>query len=268
MPGDTVSVSLPARFLSAGRDSSAGLWATPGFAPGSFLLAIRDDGAPFGTEEIRASCRQVFLLSPGDSMPGEHGSGTAGWYWIRFRTGEGPDIVCIPIGSRPVQLSENAFNRFSYSFHQLLCKSTGDSGTTALCDYVLSVLLLTLRDDSDEAPRSAAAARLLEYIRLHCFEPLTLPDAARDLGYSEDYLSRLLHEQVSCSFRRYIHLLRMQRAKKELLSGTRTIQEIAGDCGYPNAKFFSTAFRKYEGLTPSTFRNLYVSMTGQENTLK
>ena len=265
MPGDIVSVSLPARFLSAGQAPSAGLRAASGFAPGSFLLAIRDDGDAFGTDGNRASCRQAFLLSPGDPMPGEPGSGTAGWYWIRFRTGEGPDVVCVPIGSRPVQLSESAFNRFSYGFHQLLCKSTGNPSTAGLCDYMLSVLLLTLRDDSDEAPRSAAAARLLEYIRLHCFEPLTLPDAARDLGYSEDYLSRLLHEQVSCSFRTYIHLLRMQRAKKALLSGSGSIQEIAEDCGYPNAKFFSTAFRKYEGLTPSTFRNLYVSGIGRDD---
>ena len=265
MSGDATSVSLPARFLSAGHDASSGLRAASGYAPGSFFLAVREDGAASGTDEDRASCRKALLLSPGDPLPGEFPSGTGGWYWIRFRAGEGPDVVNVPIGSRPVLLSESAFNRFSYGFHQLHSESSGAIGSASLCDYMLSVLLLTLRDDSGEAPRSAVAARLLEYIRLHCCEPLTLPDAARNLGYSEDYLSRLLHEQVSCSFRTYIHLLRMQRAKKALLSGSGSIQEIAEDCGYPNAKFFSTAFRKYEGLTPSAFRNLYVSGIGRDD---
>ena len=265
MPGDATSISLPARFLSAGHGSFSVPQTVSDCTPGSFFLAIREDGASFGTDGDRASCRQAFLLSPGDSVPGAFGSGTGGWYWIRFRAGEGPDVVHVPIGPRPVPLSETAFNRFSYGFHQLHSESSGAFGSAGLCDYMLSVLLLTLRDDSGEVPRSAAAVRLLEYIRLHCCEPLTLPDAARDLGYSEDYLSRLLHEQVSCSFRRYIHLLRIQRAKKALLSGVGSIREIAEDCGYPNAKFFSTAFRKCEGLTPSAFRNLYVSGTGGEN---
>lgn len=261
MSGQTVSVSLPARFLSAGQDVSPGPWAAPGFAPGSLLLAVREDAAA-GAGGSRASCPQALLLSPGDSLPGEFVSRTARWFWIRFRMGGGPDLVQVPLGPRPVPLSETAFNRFSCGFHQLIGESGGSSD---LCDYMLSVLLLSLRDDSGAAPRSAVAARLLEYIRLHCCEPLTLPDAARDLGYSEDYLSRLLHEQVSCSFRRYIHLLRLQRAKRELLSGFRSIQEIAEDCGYPNAKFFSTIFRKYEGVTPSAFRNLYASGAGRAN---
>ena len=255
MPGESVSVSLPARFLSAGQDAAPGLWAAPAAAPESFLLAVRED---------RSSCRQAFLLSPGIPLPEGSGAGAARFYWIRFRSAEGPDTAQIPFGVRPVPLSETAFNRFSYGFRQLLCE-IGSSASSCLCDYMLSALLLSLGDDSRRAPRSAVAARLLEYIRIHCCEPLTLPDAARDLGYSEDYLSRLLHEQVSCSFRRYIHLLRMQRAKKELLSGFRSIQEIAADCGYPNAKFFSTSFLKYEGLTPSAYRNLYGSGTGRED---
>ena len=262
MSGETVSVSLPARFLSAGQDSAPGPWAAPASAPESFLLAVREENADSGTGGGHDSCRQALLLPPGIPLPEGFGSGSVRWYWIRFRSAEGPDTAQVPLGPRPAPLSETAFNRFSYGFRQLLCESGGSSD---LCDYMLSVLLLSLRDDSRRAPRSAVAARLLEYIRLHCCEPLTLPDAARDLGYSEDYLSRLLHEQVSCSFRRYIHLLRMQRAKKELLSGFRSIQEIAEDCGYPNAKFFSTSFLKYEGLTPSAYRNLYGSGAGREN---
>ncbi len=261
MSGETVSVSLPARFLSAGRDSSPGPWAAPGFASGSLLLAVRED-VTAGAGGTGASSRQAFLLSPGDSLPEASGSGAACWFWIRFRMGGGPDLVQVPLGPRPVPLTETAFNRFSCGFHQLLCENGGSSGSSDLRDYLLSVLLLSLRDDSCGAPRSAVAARLLEYIRLHCCEPLALTDAARDLGYSEDYLSRLLHEQVSCSFRRYINDLRMQRAKRELLSRFRSIQEIAEDCGYPNAKFFSTVFRKYEGVTPSAFRNLYASGAG------
>ena len=89
---------------------------------------------------------------------------------------------------------------------------------------------------------------MLEYIRLHCYEKLTLQDLSRALGYSEDYLSRLFHESARCSFRSYVHQLRLARAKRELLGSVKSIQQIAESCGYSNAKFFSTVFLKQEGV--------------------
>ena len=33
------------------------------------------------------------------------------------------------------------------------------------------------------------------------------------------------------------------------------IAEIAAACGYPNAGYFSTVFKKLEGMTPAEYRN-------------
>ena len=254
MSGEILSVQLPARFLSAGQGPVPGWQAASVTDPDALLLIVRETGSETGSD---GACRQVLVLPYGASLPdGFRTAAPSRWYWIRFRSAAGPESTRVSLSRLPLPLSETAFNRFSYSFHQLLRES---GGLPDLSDYMLSVLLLTLQENSTPAPRTAVAARLLEYIRVHCCEPLTLPDIARALGYSEDYLSHLLHEQVSCSFRRYVHLLRMQRAKKELLSGFRSIREIAEECGYTNAKFFSTSFLKYEGITPSAFRNLYAS---------
>ena len=264
MADEIISVSLPVRFLSMGQGAVSDWLAAPVSVRNSFLLAVRKAGS--GTEEDRMPSRQVFLFSPGTPVPSGLDTGaSAHWYWIRFRSAVSPDAAQVRLGPLPMLLSESAFSRFSFGFHQLLRESS-DSRLSDLCDYMLSVLLLALQDDSRRTYGNAVANSLLEYIRLHCCEPLTLPDIARALGYSEDYLSRLLHRHVSCSFRQYVHRLRMQRAKTELLSGFKSIREIAEDCGYGNAKFFSTSFQKYEGLTPSAFRNLYASGCRQEDT--
>ena len=262
MSGETLSVQLPARFLSAGQGSVPGWQPASGTDPDTLLLIVRETGSEAGRG---SACRHMLVRPSGAPLPDGFGADVpARWYWIRFRSAAGPDPARVSFSPLPLSLSETAFDRFSYGFHQLLRESGSIPG---LCDYLLSALLLVLQDDSCPAPRTAVAARLLEYIRLHCCEPLTLPDIARALGYSEDYLSHLLHEQVSCSFRQYVHLLRMQRAKKELLSGFRSIREIAEECGYTNAKFFSTSFLKYEGVTPSAFRNLYASGAVREDSV-
>lgn len=269
MASEIMCVSLPARFLSAGQGFAPVRRTLSAPVPNSLLLVIRETGSFSGTDRDRFPAHEAYLLPPGAPLPGSSANGVPErWYWIRFRSAVSPDAAQVRLGPLPVVLSETAFDRFSYGFHQLLRESRSVAGMSDLCDYMLSVLLLSLQDDSRQAHPTAVVAGLMEYIRLHCCEQLTLPDVARALGYSEDYLSRLLHRQVSCSFRQYIHHLRMQHAKRELLSGFRSIREIAEDCGYANAKFFSTSFLKYEGLTPSAYRNLYSSGNCREEALR
>jgi AraC-like DNA-binding protein len=263
MANEIFSVGLPARFLSAGRCTVPGGWNTAAPVPDAALLIVRDAGSAAGKEAAAPDSRQALLLPPGSSAAevpaGFVSAGPAVWLWLRFRSVSLPAATQVHLSLLPVSLHEDAFNRLAYGFHQLIRAGEGCGGSSDLCDYMLSVLLLSLRDEGRRISGNAVAARMLDYIRLHCYERLTLPDVARALGYSEDYLSRLLHDQVSCSFRQYIHYLRMQRAKKELISGIKPIQEIAEECGYSNAKFFSTSFLKCEGLAPSAFRNLYAA---------
>jgi AraC-like DNA-binding protein/DNA-binding XRE family transcriptional regulator len=166
-------------------------------------------------------------------------------------------LESLMIHVRLVTLEDTAFNRVANGFHQLLNENSLPSRDSLLCDYMLSLILLELQREGRQTQKTAVTNRMLEYIRLHCFEKLTLQDLARALGYSEDYLSRLFHENARCSFRGYVQQMRMARAKRELLGSVKSIQQIAELCGYSNAKFFSTVFLKQEGLTPSAYRNLY-----------
>ena len=260
MDQEMLSVGLPVRFLSAGQCFEPGCWNQSPPAPRSSLLIVRDAG-PGGKAPPSPSRGQALFLPSGCGVlpEGFGAGGPARYFWLRFQSAGPSAATQVRLSLFPVPLGESAFNRFSYGFHQLVGAGAGLSASSDLCDYMLSVLLLSLREAEPPAPRNAVAARMLDYIRLHCCEPLTLPDVSRALGYSEDYLSRLLHQHVSCSFRQYIHRLRMQRAKKELLSGVKSVQEIAEECGYSNAKFFSTSFLKCEGIAPSAYRNLYAS---------
>jgi len=268
MANELFSVSLPARFLSAGRCVAPGGWNASASVLDAALLIVRDAGSDAGKKTLAPDSRQALLLPPGSSdaaIPaGFISAGPAVWFWLRFRNVSPSAAAQVHLSLLPVSLYESAFNRLSYGFHQLIRAGRG-GGSPDLCDYMLSVLLLSLRDEGRPAAGNAVAARMLDFIHLHCYEHLTLPDVARALGYSEDYLSRLLHDQVSCSFRQYIHYLRMQRAKKELVSGSKSIREIAEECGYSNAKFFSTSFLKCEGLAPSAFRNLYTAGSHRGN---
>lgn len=82
----------------------------------------------------------------------------------------------------------------------------------------------------------------------------SLPTAANQVGVSTGYLSALFKKETGMNFIKYLTDVRMEKAM-ELLRGTdlRTY-EIADQIGFENTHYFSVAFKKYTGMSPSDFR--------------
>ena len=257
-----MAVRLPAHFVSAGQFVAPEGWLHQERLLDSGVIIVVERGR-FGiavNQERHILCPgQALLLPAGQRHAGIDVDGATPpvYYWAHFEQESASQGSELTFDALQICLSDTAYNRLVSGFHQLISDNSAAGACPLICDYRLSILLLELQQAARQAPRTAMASRMLEYIRLHCYERLTLKDLAGALGYTEDYLSRLFHENTGCSFRQYIHQMRMQRAKKELLSSVKTIQQIAVECGYSNPKFFSTAFLKCEGLTPSRYRNMY-----------
>lgn len=97
----------------------------------------------------------------------------------------------------------------------------------------------------------------VEYIMKNIRYKLRIEDICRDVGTNPSTLNFKFHKELSCSVWDYIIEARMKSARHYLTSTTYTIAEIAGRCGFDNIYYFSTAFRKYHGTSPTDFRNRY-----------
>lgn len=101
---------------------------------------------------------------------------------------------------------------------------------------------------------SADAASLVDavkhYIRQNYREDLTRNDLADVVHITPNYLSKRFHSETGMSLREYINRLRVDEAKRLLLSTNATISEIASEVGFDNISYFSTVFRKQCGVSP------------------
>ena len=106
---------------------------------------------------------------------------------------------------------------------------------------------------------SADAAGLVDsvrhYIRLHYREDLTRNELADVVHITPNYLSKRFHTETGMSLREYINQLRIEDAKRLLLSTNVTISEIASEVGFDNISYFSTVFRKLCGVSPIEWCN-------------
>ncbi len=102
--------------------------------------------------------------------------------------------------------------------------------------------------------RSMILQEAKRFIDGHYREPLRLEDLAEHLNVSASYISRVFSEDGEFSFFEYVTQARIREAKKLLLEGTWTVNDLALYLGYDNGSYFSKVFRKYVGVSPSNYR--------------
>lgn len=106
--------------------------------------------------------------------------------------------------------------------------------------------------------RSSKISKLIiditEYLNSNYTQPLSLEEVAKKFFISTCYLSTIFKQETNMTFKEYIRMLKINKAK-ELLSDTdETIQEIAHKLGYNSSSYFSKAFHHETGLIPSEYR--------------
>lgn len=93
-----------------------------------------------------------------------------------------------------------------------------------------------------------------DYIELHAEQELTLPDLAKQVGYSEYYLSRKFKREMGVSISTYIKYVRVERSKLMLAGTSMTIGQIAETLHFASSSHFSDGFREVTGKTPQQYR--------------
>lgn len=104
---------------------------------------------------------------------------------------------------------------------------------------------------------SAAVSAAIRYIKQHYSDfSLSLQEVADAVGFSPAYLSKSMRLHLGVTFSQYLTDYRMQVAAEYLKDpwSNRKLYEIATCCGFSSQHYFSRAFRKYFGLSPTQYR--------------
>ena len=129
------------------------------------------------------------------------------------------------------------------------------------CHYMLSSLLLEVSTEALEASRPlsgntpAKLLNIIEYIRINYDKPLLVEELSAKFNYSPTYLTKIFKQYTGYPLITYINKTRISIAKNLLCITEHSIVRIAAQCGFQNEKYFMRLFKKYEGITPSQYRN-------------
>jgi len=103
-----------------------------------------------------------------------------------------------------------------------------------------------------EAQRTTRKA--MAYIHEHYAEPISREDVAAHIGVSARHLTRCFHQEMGVSPITYLSRYRIERAKRLLEAGDRTITEVAIATGFASSSYFADAFRRETGMSPREYQ--------------
>ena len=121
--------------------------------------------------------------------------------------------------------------------------------------------LLTLIMEESWHPESAKTckkrpelAEIRAYLDAHYTEKIALDNLAKKFFINKFYLTKIFKEAYGVTINTYVAERRITAAKSCLRFSDKTIDEIGNAVGMNDANYFSRAFKKIEGISPSEYR--------------
>jgi len=102
--------------------------------------------------------------------------------------------------------------------------------------------------------------QVVEYIRAHYAERLSIPEIARHFGLSQRQLERRFADTFRASPREYLIRLRILIASERLRRSDDLISTIALDCGFYDHSSFIRYFKRTLGVTPLAYRKRHYAL--------
>ena len=111
--------------------------------------------------------------------------------------------------------------------------------------------LFLMRSGNDHELIRKAKAQIRERLGVD----LSVAGLAAELYVPPNYLSRLFKRITGEGCNEYIVRKRIEKAKALLEATTMKIGEIAQTVGYTDMNYFSLAFKKHTGMSPTKYRS-------------
>lgn len=215
-----------------------------------------------GRERIRISKGDFFLINPGvdhteHSSPEEQLSyiviGASG---VRFLSGrENTERYCL------IQGKNNSLEYEPYFLDIIRELSEKKDGYLSICLSILNILFAKISrslrvEIASSVPMSGAlnCGEIKQIIDEHFAKPITLEWLAAQAHISKYHLSHSFQRQYAISPIQYLNQRRLREAEHLLAHTTHSLSEIGNMIGFSSASYFSQAFKRHAGLSPSEYR--------------
>lgn len=116
-----------------------------------------------------------------------------------------------------------------------------------------AAFLEEIAEQMNSGGRGNEIKKIMEIIQRRYNENLKLETLSELFNYNSAYLGKMFKSSTGEYFNTYIDKVRIEKAKQFLAQGMK-VYEVAEKVGYMNPDYFNAKFRKYVGVSPTSYR--------------
>jgi len=131
-----------------------------------------------------------------------------------------------------------------------------DVSAISIQDLTMQMVGQLLFSENARYPRPSWVEKLEEMLRSGYAEKMSLAELSRELSIHPVHLSRSCSQYFHCNLGEYIRKVRVERSLALMACPKSSLTEIAFNCGFADQSHFSRSFRRFIGVTPSSYRKL------------
>jgi len=170
---------------------------------------------------------------------------------------------CPSLDRIPPVIKASSFEQYSVLYDAILKEyiNPGPDSATLLKGYCLQLLCRLSREalhhecsGRDCSAYRAMIKNVMDYVEQNISKRIMLKDMAAVAGMSPNYFHRVFAKAMGMTPNEFVISRKISRARELLATTGESISDISLLCGFDNIAYFSYVFKRYSGITPSSFR--------------
>ena len=181
--------------------------------------------------------------------------------WIVFEGSICDDILLRFGMTEPVVVTPSGETTMESIFDKMIISQEND---ILYCDYICSGLVYDyliefhrLMDSDADSARSRQLSMLLPVLRFmqdNFRSDISMTQLSGIIGVTPQHFCRVFRKTMNVRPNEFLTQIRLDEAKRLLTDKNISVSAAAEKSGFRNAGYFSTVFRKHEGISPAQYK--------------
>ncbi len=211
----------------------------------------------FIDKAVTAEAGSFIIFAPGEKQHHVYnGNKTAEFYYVHFQCDALPEGISLE-SSRIYSLAFS--QQFPSIFEEIIEETLSKrSNYEIICISRLLYILSSIQREATETNSSYnkelhGIARAIQHMNRFCDQNLKLEDYAAMCHMSKYHFLRVFKSATGATPLEYRNRIRIDHAKELLKNSNFSVYEISESLGYSSLAYFSAAFKKATGFSPTEY---------------
>jgi two-component system response regulator YesN len=181
------------------------------------------------------------------------------WQWLKQNTAAFEELVenayrLMIIVQRWANTGFNIAQGFNFSSYKDFAELKQSVDLKNYCWRLLSDLLAKIKKSMKE-PSIKIIEEVCHYLGENYMNEIYLDNIACMEGFSRFYFSKLFKQCKGINFIDYLTMIRIDKSKELLKNPRLSVKDISYSVGYNDPNYYTSVFKKKEGISPTEYRN-------------